>query len=177
MATKLELRNYAEKNNCTLTEARQHFINQAKQANLGDTCQLLILKRDSRDGSVEFMHGVVSIPKNSKIARNDAIGSLGGEWGHDGRMLCMVSEYLSHSPTLSMAREGIIAADSFIMTPAGSCNIDLNNLGCYIEFDVDYKGVSTKGPQWLDPSDVKVKAAEIAKTYADSHDVKYHTAA
>jgi len=177
MATKKEIRNYAEANGITREEARQYFINKAKQANVGEDCQLLILKRDTRDGSVEFMHGLVNIPKNAKVARNDAIGSLGIEWGHDGKILAMVSEYLSHSPTLDMARMGILGAGSCVSGAAGVGKIDLNNLGCFIEFDVDAKGVHTKGPLWLDPSDVKVKADKIAKTYAVSHDIKYHTAA
>jgi hypothetical protein len=177
MATKSQLRHFAQTNNCSLSEAREHFIKQAKQANVGENCQLLILKRDSRNGSVEFMHGRVNIPKTAKIARNDAISSLGIKWGHDGRILCMVSEYLSYSPTLGMARAGVIGADSLVQGAAGVGKIDLNNLGCYIEFDVDAAGVHTLGPLWLDPSDVKVKADKITKTYAASHDIKYHTTA
>lgn len=177
MATKSEIRHYAQRNSVSMAEAKAYFINKAKQANAGEDCQLLILKRDSRDGSVEFMHGLVSIPKKAKIARNDAIGSLGIEWGHDSKILCMVSEYLSYSPTLDMARMGVLGADSLVQGAAGVGKIDLNNLGCFIEFDVDAKGVHTKGPLWLDPSDVKVKADKIAKTYAASHDIKFHTAA
>jgi hypothetical protein len=177
MATKSEIRAYANRNSVSMAQAKAYFINKAKQANVGEDCQLLILKRDSRDGSVEFMHGLVSIPKNAKVARNDAIGSLGIEWGHDGKILCMVSEYLSHSPTLDMARMGILGADSCVSGAAGVGKIDLNNLGCFIEFDVDARGVYTKGPLWMDPSDVNVKADQIAKKYAGSHDIKYHTAA
>ena len=177
MATKSEIRAYAQRNSVSMAEAKAYFINKAKQANVGEDCQLLILKRDSRDGSVEFMHGLVSIPKNAKVARNDAIGSLGIKWGHDGRVLIMVGEYLAHSPSLDMARMGVIGPDSIVQNAVGDGKIDLNNLGCFIEFDVDARGVHTKGPLWLDPSDVKVKADKIAKTYAGSHNIKYHTAA
>ena len=172
MATKSQIRHFAKINNVSMGEAKAHFINLAKKNN-GNECTLLIRKRDSRDGSTEFQHGIVNIPKNAKVARNDAIGSLGIEWGHDGKILCMVSEYLSYSPTLNMARAGAIGPDSIVQGAAGNGKIDLNALGCYIEFDVDAKGVHTKGPLWMDPSDLKVKADQIAKKYANTHDIKY----
>ena len=177
MATKSQIRHFAKINNVSMGEAKAYFIHKAKQANVGEDCQLLILKRDSRDGSVEFMHGLVNIPKNAKTARNDAIGSLGIEWGHDGKILSMVSEYLSYSPTLNMARAGAIGPDSIVQGAAGVGKIDLNALGCYIEFNVDAKGVHTKGPLWMNPIDVKVKADQIAKKYANTHDIQHHNAA
>ena len=177
MATKSEIRNYAEANGITREEAKQYFINKAKAANKGEDCQLLIIKRDSRDGSVEFQHGIVTLPKNPKTSRNDAIGCMGNTWIHDNWALCMTAEYLAHSPTLNMARSGMIGPNTQVQGKLGLQTIDLDNLGCYIEYTVDAKGVYTDGPQWMSPKDVKTKADAVAKKYAASHDIQFHTVA
>ena len=178
MATKAEIRNYAAANGISNAEARAHFIEQAKQRNADDSyiCNLFIKKYDERDGSTEFQHGQISIPKKPYGNRTDLIGSLGFEWKHDSRALLAVAAYLSHSPSLQLAASNLggirLAAGGIVMGNSGIHEIDLDNLGCVIEFTADVRGVSTAGPQWMSPGDVDAYAKVTVARHAKTHDIK-----
>ena len=171
MATTAEIRNYATANGISNAEARAHFIEQAKQRNADDSyiCNLFIKKYDKRDGSTEFQHGLISIPKKPYGNRTDLIGSLGFEWKHDSRALLTVAAYLSHSPSLRLAASNVGA---IVMGNGGIQEIDLDNLGCVIEFTADVRGCGTAGPQWMSPCDVDAYAKVTAARYAKTHDIK-----
>jgi hypothetical protein len=174
MATKLEIRNYATANGISTAQARAHFIEQAKQRDADDsyTCKLFIKKYDTRDGSTEFQFGQVGISKKPYGNRNDLISSLGFDWKHDDRAFLTVAAYLSHSPSLHFAVSNLNS--TVMMSNSGIHEIDLDNLGCVIEFTADEFGVSTNGPQWMSPSDVDAYAKVTAAQYAKTHDIKRH---
>ena len=171
MATSKQIRAYAKEHNCSNAEARAHFIESAEQEAKANQipCTLFIKKTDTRDGSVEFSYAEIGIPKTPYGNRNELIGCLGRKWLNDSWPIMTVACYLSHSPSLTMAELGLGAR--FVMNNLGPVNIDLDNLGCVIEFEADARGVSTQGPRWMSPKKVAKIAKNTAKKYRKTHNI------
>ena len=171
MATSKQIKGYAKEHNCSNAEARAHFIESAVEETIANQipCKLFIKKTDTRDGLVEFALGEIGIDKTPYGDRNELIGCLGRHWLNDGWPLGVVAAYLSHSPSLTMAELGLGA--KFTMTNTGMQDIDLDNLGCVIEFEVDARGVSTQGPKWMSPKKVIKIAEKATKKYKRTHNI------
>lgn len=156
-------------------KARKQAANQPAPAK-GTKCRLLIKKTDTRNGAVEFQYGEIEISARPIGDRNELIGSMGFNWKHDGKAMMLVAAYLSHSPSLMMMRAG--NCSNIIDIHSGRLqNMDVNNLACYIEFSVDKRGVATKGPEWMTPEEVDAISKELARSYADTHDIRNRKAA
>ena len=156
-------------------KARKQAAKQPVQAK-GTTCRLLIKKTDLRNDSVEFQYGEIEIPAKPFGDRNKLIGSLGFDWKHDKKALMLAAAYISHSPSLMMMRAGNVA--NIIDIHSGRLqNMDVDNLACYIEFEADKRGVSTKGPEWMTPAEVDVIGKDIATKYSATHDIRNRKAA
>ena len=145
----------------------KNLKNQAK----GTICRLLIKKTDKRNDSVEFQYGEIEIPAKPFGDRTKLIGSMGFNWKHDKKALMLAAAYISHSPSLMMMRMGNVK--NIIDIHSGRLqNMDVDNLACYIEFEADNRGVSTKGPEWMTPAEVDVISKDIATEYSTTHDIK-----
>ena len=51
-------------------------------------------------------------------------------------------------------------------------HIDLKNLGCVIEFELDGKAITTTGPQWCTPEEVKAQADKLKQENRLTHSIR-----
>jgi hypothetical protein len=173
MATSKQIKAYATANNCSNAEAKTHFIESATEETKANQipCKLFAKKTDITSGLVEFVLGEVYISKTPLEDRNELIGCLGRHWLNDSWPLSIVAGYLSHSSSFAMRRMGIQAERSMCLGTGHIHEIDFDNLGCVIEFEVDAKGVGTQGPQWMSPSKVNKIASKMVKKYKNTHNI------
>lgn len=135
-------------------------------------CDLLIIKHDTRHPMLEFQHGVVHLKEQSRVDRSAAINGLHNNWGHDSTYLGIAGEYLTHSPSLQMARQGFIPEVIWDPNTGRQQHIDLQNLGCVIEFTLEGEAITTDGPQWCTPEEVHKKAAELRQQNQHTHSIR-----
>ena len=135
-------------------------------------CDLLIIKRDTELPALEFQHGEVSLSTKPRVDRSDAINTLHNNWGHDGRYIQLAGEYISHSPSLALARSGIVPKLMLDPNTGRVQHIDLENLGCVIEFELEGKGITTAGPQWMTPAEVKQQADQLRQENQHTHSIR-----
>ena len=145
-------------------------VKQATKDNI--PCHLLIIKRDTKIPTLEFQYAEGSLSAKPRVSRNDAINALHNNWGHDGRYIQIAGEYISHSPSFTMVRQGlmpkvIINADTGLQQ-----HIDLKNLGCVIEFELNGKEIGTTGPQWCTPEEVKAEADKLKQENRLTHSIR-----
>jgi len=80
MATKIEIRNYANRNNVSMAEAKQHFINLASSPTA--TIKIIAL-RHCEDGNQEFAVFEAAVNENHKRNKDDLLRAIClTDWAH-----------------------------------------------------------------------------------------------
>ena len=145
-------------------------VKQAKKDNI--PCHLLIIKKDTKIPTLEFQYAEGSLSAKPRIKRNEAINALHNNWGHDSTYIEIAGEYISHSPSLTMVRQGLMPNVMQYLNPGLQQHIDLKNLGCVIEFELDGKAITTTGPQWCTPEEVKAQADKLKQENRLTHSIR-----
>ena len=185
MATSQQIKGYAKANNCSTAEAKEHF-NKDRKAEMkarATKCRLFIKKINTKTDSVEFILGDVNIPDFSDIKEHTdrLLGALGSDWANESWPLGVSASYLGTTMSFQFAKDGLMTSPSlfgkFFTNSGGGMDIDLDNLGCVIEFEVDGDGnlagvgIGTYGPKWMSPSKVDKIASKTVKKYKKSHSI------
>ena len=138
----------------------------------GDACSLLIISK--KDGKIrEFQHGEVIIPNRCKQNRDELIGGLGRKWGHNNTAIILATMYLAESPSLQMVRKQGSELFKVMSGKTGPHELDLDNLGCVIEFEVTPGvGAGTDGPLWRSADEVREYAKEVMANHKLTHSIQ-----
>lgn len=171
---KKEIKKFAKENNCSIREAQRQLgvdptgnvsIMESSVKSVKDIeCRLLIKKTDSRDGSAELAYADVKIPGKPRGDREKMLGEMGQEWnGYMDNALMTATLYLSHSPYLIMAN-GLVNPEH-IVNNHGIVSADINNLACFLHFEIDDRGVGTQGPQWMSIDEIEKLSKKFQKEY------------
>mgnify|MGYP003650191895 CR=1 FL=1 len=185
MATSKQIKAYATANNCSTAEAKDHLNEDHREGMKARAtwCRLFIKKTNTKTGDVEFILGDVTIPDPSDIKedRDQILGALGSDWKHDEWPLGVAAGYLGTTMSFQFAKDGLMTSPTlfgkFFTNTGGGMDIDLDNLGCVIEFEVEGDGnltgvgIGTYGPKWMSPSKVDKIASKTIKKYKKSHSI------
>lgn len=171
MATSAQIKKYARNNNCSCDEAKAHFANEAAIRPIAGITATVYARVKHEDicEEVMFIRGV--IPDEPKVSRNELIGCFGIQWSDNFDVtVSMLLDYLGHSPTINMLKMGVNATNILdINTGRLTGSLDINDLGIFIEFTSDHRGVSTDGPQFMTVAEVDDIAAEYMEQCKDTH--------
>ena len=155
---KKEIKQYAKEHKCSIREAQRQLggvatgnvsIMESSVKSIKDVeCRLLIKKTDTRDGSVELAYADVEIPSKPSGNRDKMLGEMGQEWNGyiDNAMITAVN------PEHIVNNHGIVSAD-------------INNLACFLHFEIDDRGVGTQGPQWMSIDEIEKLSKKLQKEY------------
>jgi hypothetical protein len=145
-------------------------VKQATKDNI--PCDLLIIKRSKRTPTLEFQYAQGSLPADPRVDRQAAINALHNDWGHDGTYIQIAGEYIAHSPSLQMARQGIIPKIMVNADTGVRQHIDLENLGCVIEFELVGEAITTTGPRWCTPEEVRAHSERLKQENGHTHSIR-----
>tara|TARA_R110001606_G_C15299863_1_gene642461 strand:+ start:41 stop:580 length:540 start_codon:yes stop_codon:yes gene_type:complete len=171
---KKEIKQYAKEHKCSIREAQRQLggvatgnvsIMESSVKSIKDVeCRLLIKKTDTRDGSVELAYADVEIPSKPSGNRDKMLGEMGQEWnGYIDNAMITATLYLSHSPYLTMANS--LVNPEHIVNNHGIVSADINNLACFLHFEIDDRGVGTQGPQWMSIDEIEKLSKKLQKEY------------
>ncbi len=139
-------------------------------------CRMFISRTDKKTGEIKMAYADVGIPTKPYGDRDGLLGDLCNDWdGHINQAIQTASAYLSHSSSLMFAKSGMTA--NVMCNNNGIIdNLDLNNLGCVLEFEVDGREINTQGPQWMSPGDVDKFQFNLRNKLSKDYDLVKETA-
>lgn len=145
-------------------------VKQATKHNI--PCDLLIIKKSKKIPTLEFQYAEVSLSVNPRVDRQAAINALHNDWGHDPKYIQIAGEYIAHSPSLQMVRQGLTAEMIVDANTGLPQHIDLENLGCVIEFELAGEAITTTGPQWCTPEQVRAQSDKLKQENRHTHSIR-----